>query len=259
VSEGVEVWVALQKASPTPCVLNGVRSDGSLTPLLVTCIRITGAMHALLFECIDGAVITLDVAGMILSANCAAALLLAAQDGRQLCGRALTSLCVEPGADPIKWSLFKGGQASRGGGAVDVVLHGVASDKHIACVLRVLELRNMLCVITLHSKDNAPDTEHELVGPYAVLPAVLGLGMRWGLHRPTGIEVAVKRLSCGLDSGGLDLAMHYVKHPNIVRLYDVVVSAAQDVVHVVLEYVAGGTLLQHIKARGVSCLGWFLV
>ncbi|KZT54739.1 kinase-like protein, partial [Calocera cornea HHB12733] len=95
-------------------------------------------------------------------------------------------------------------------------------------------------------------------GPYLLLQT-LGEGefgkVKLGLHEEWGEEVAVKLIRRGNVENQVRLSkvereievLKKLKHPNIVRLYDVIET--DKYIGIVLEYASGGELFDHILAH----------
>jgi protein-serine/threonine kinase len=95
-------------------------------------------------------------------------------------------------------------------------------------------------------------------GPYLLLQT-LGEGefgkVKLGLHNRWGEEVAVKLIRRGNVDGTVRMSkvereievLKTLKHPNIVRLYDVIET--DKYIGIILEYASGGELFDHILAR----------
>ncbi|KAF8346592.1 CAMK/CAMKL/Kin4 protein kinase [Amanita rubescens] len=95
-------------------------------------------------------------------------------------------------------------------------------------------------------------------GPYLLLQT-LGEGefgkVKLGLHTTWGEEVAVKLIRRGNVDSALRMSkiereievLRILKHPNIVRLYDVIET--DKYIGIILEYASGGELFDHILAH----------
>ncbi|KIM59648.1 hypothetical protein SCLCIDRAFT_91595, partial [Scleroderma citrinum Foug A] len=95
-------------------------------------------------------------------------------------------------------------------------------------------------------------------GPYLLLQT-LGEGefgkVKLGLHCQWGEEVAVKLIRRGSVDSSLRMSkvereievLRTLKHPNIVRLYDVIET--DKYIGIILEYASGGELFDHILAH----------
>ncbi|KAJ3508425.1 hypothetical protein NLJ89_g5765 [Agrocybe chaxingu] len=95
-------------------------------------------------------------------------------------------------------------------------------------------------------------------GPYLLLQT-LGEGefgkVKLGLHSQWGEEVAVKLIRRGNVDGTVRMSkvereievLKTLKHPNIVRLYDVIET--DKYIGIILEYASGGELFDHILAH----------
>ncbi len=249
-------------------VVNGKHRDGSLVPLLVTSTSINIAQHqlyALLFEQPQGnsAILTLDGAGIIQGATENVASLLAVHAARHLCGLPLASLCLEPHVDPVRLALC-GSSAQPGGASVDLLMHG--RDGHaLICVAHVIEVLNGLSLVAVREKRasslallHKPAKE---LGYYTVQRKGLGSGQSGlvlqGLHRPTGVPVAIKTLkrdvleSVGVRWPGRErFLMQHLNHPNVVKLYDFL-PEDPDTHHLIMEYMPGGHLLHYCTTHRV--------
>ena len=160
-----------------------------------------------------------------------------------------------------------------------------SADGPVNVIVEVIDSRNNMFVLTIKHKSSyaAPvkslsfssektvdmktakggvDPNQQLaeeeIGYYTVTGA-LGVGqcgmVRQGTHRTTGTQVAVKTLTketfaeVGLAWPGKELElMKYLNHPNIVQLYDCVMSS--DRLFLVMELVSGGELLSYCFDAG---------
>lgn len=93
-----------------------------------------------------------------------------------------------------------------------------------------------------------------------ILGKTLGQGtfgkVRKGVHKLTGLPVAIKVLEKDkiVDMADVERVRREIKilntvnHPNVIRLYEVIDSPKR--IYLIMEYVAGGELFNHIVAKG---------
>ena len=111
-------------------------------------------------------------------------------------------------------------------------------------------------------RPGAADAEWPAVPGYEILGELGRGGMgvvyqarQLGLHR----TVALKMVLTGIHTGPKDVArfraeaavIARLRHPNIVQIYDVGEAAGRP--YFVLEYVAGGSLAQHLQGKPQRC------
>eukprot|EP00123_Amoebidium_parasiticum_P008600 comp18910_c0_seq1/m.21055 comp18910_c0_seq1/g.21055 ORF comp18910_c0_seq1/g.21055 comp18910_c0_seq1/m.21055 type:complete len:624 (-) comp18910_c0_seq1:444-2315(-) len=119
------------------------------------------------------------------------------------------------------------------------------------------------------SSTNVALAKEKRMGPF-LLKKVLGKGstghVRLGVHKDTGLEVAVKIISKKRLSIEKDLQhkvereiaiLKLIKHPHVLSLYDVYESDHN--LYLVLEYVEGGELFDYLAKKGKLTLDETLV
>lgn len=287
-----DIWQDLMRDLTSSRVVNGRHLDGSVIPTLLTSSEITVGgqrLYSLLFEPIRnrGAVVTTCQKGVIQSATQSVQAVLKVRP-RAICGKPISSLFQLSAAssssgaqeeDVIALSIAAnvskakfGKQAKHQVGA-PISAVAVTSDGPLVVTVEVIDSRNNMFVVTIRpgaprslsfdgggggKKENENVPVEEEVGHYTVL-GTLGTGqcgaVRKGVHRTTGMEVAVKTLSkanfteIGLAWPGRELElMKYLSHPNIVRLFDCV--NGNDCKFLILELVTGGELLSFCFEQG---------
>jgi hypothetical protein len=196
-----------------------------------------------------------------------------------LCGRTLASLCVTPGVDPVGMSLAArtsvraAASGTLHGGPVDLRLRLL--DREALCVVHVAEMRGPRCLTVVREKvqrlgkrdsfTSLAQTNH--MGHYSVTGKVLGTGqcgqVMQGVHRPTGTLVAIKALKPQVLN---DIVMtwperevqlmKHLSHPNVIKLYDVLV-VPEEAQYLVMELASGGDLLERCLHTGVRGLCQF--
>ncbi len=245
-------------------------------------------MYSLLFEPIrtrGGAIITACQQGIIQSVSDNVGPLFGMR-ARALCGKPLSHFFH--GEDVTEKSLSantknKYAQGKHQLGA-PIEVEASTADGPLTVVVEVIDSRNNMFVLTVKMKQaNTPkklsfqaETEkvdmktakggvdpnqhlaEEEIGYYTVAGG-LGVGqcgmVRKGVHRTTGTQVAVKTLDkdtfseVGLAWPGRELElMKYLHHPNIVQLFDCVMSANR--LYLIMALVNGGELLSYCFDAG---------
>jgi hypothetical protein len=164
------------------------------------------------------------------------------KEARDLHGRTLSSLCVDPMVDPVQLSLDATGSNCDIGGPVEVLMRGGERGR-MTCVVHVIDQRDGLFVVALQEVYSSkglgafepaqqPAALPSEIGFYSKIPKPLGAGhtgevMR-GVHRPTAMPIAVKTLrrevfeEIGLSWPGREVSlMQHLNHPNIVQVTSV--------------------------------------
>ncbi|KAG6816843.1 hypothetical protein H0H87_002492 [Tephrocybe sp. NHM501043] len=131
--------------------------------------------------------------------------------------------------------------------------HGPSSRDDVAPYTDVYSHPAAVAYATAHPRRTIPK-----FGPYLLLQT-LGEGefgkVKLGLHSQWGEEVAVKLIRRGNVDNSVRMSkvereievLRTLKHPNIVRLYDVIET--DKYIGIILEYASGGELFDHILAH----------
>ncbi len=245
-------------------------------------------LYALLFENLpkNSAVVTCDADGVVQSATQNVVNILHCAT-RDICGQPLTRFVRGPqnvflaSLDASKAARYGKEAKHHVGSQVDVF--GVPRQiggPGIPLLLQVMDTRDDMYVVSIRPRDGMRRPVQEVdqasvaaaavdmsakngvsqagaalveedIGYYTVSGA-LGVGqcglVRRGIHRPTGVEVAVKTLDknvfveANLSWPGREVElMKYLNHPNIVQLFDCVVTPNR--MYLIMALVTGGELL----------------